>query len=171
MTVDARLTGYVFEALDIGATASMARTLTQADLAIFASVSGDVNPQHLDENFAATSVFGQRIAHGMWCGALISAVLGTHLPGPGCIYLSQSLRWWRPVVPGDTVTANVAVAAKDHIKRRVTLACTVVNQTGELVALGDAVVIPPTAPVNVARPTLPIVTVECVRYQGPAELV
>lgn len=101
-----------FDEIKIGDRASLTRTLTKSDIELFAVMSGDVNPAHLDEEYARSDIFHKIIAHGMWGGALISTVLGTMLPGPGTIYLSQTLRFRRPVAVGDTITVAVTVTAK-----------------------------------------------------------
>lgn len=134
--------GLFFEDLSLDQSAEMARTVTAADIEAFAQVSGDTNPLHLDEDYARHTPFGRRIAHGMLTGAYISAVLGTRLPGPGAVYLSQSLRFRRPVSIGDEVTAQVAVRGLDERRGHVTLAtsCTV---AGKVVADGEAVVVVP----------------------------
>jgi 3-hydroxybutyryl-CoA dehydratase len=134
--------GVRFEDLRLGDKASTGKTITEADILLFAAVSTDTNPVHLNAEVAAGSVFKQRVAHGMLSAGLISAVLGTKLPGPGTIYLSQSLRFRAPVKIGDTVTATVEVTALDAEKKRATLrtVCTVGGQT---VIEGEAVVLPP----------------------------
>src|SRR6204780_1184737 len=104
-----RIENRTFDELKIGDTASISRTLTEKDIELFAIMSGDVNPAHVDEEFAKSDMFHKIIAHGMWGGALISTVLGTELPGPGTIYLGQTLRFRHPVVPGDTVVVSVKV--------------------------------------------------------------
>lgn len=126
--------------LAIGQTATQRRTVASADLEAFAAVTGDDNPLHLDEAYAAKTQFGGRIAHGMLGAGYISAVLGTQLPGPGAIYVSQTLNFRRPVRIGDEVTAEVKVAAIDARRGRVTLEtrCTV---AGKAVVEGEAVVI------------------------------
>ena len=113
-----------------------------ADIELFADVSGDNNPLHLDDAYARTTTFGERIAHGMLSGAYISAVIGTKLPGPGAIYLSQSLRFRRPVRIGDTVTATVEITGLVPEKHRVNLR-TVCSVRGEPVLEGDALVTVP----------------------------
>lgn len=138
-----RIENRVFDEINIGDRAQTTRTLTQRDIELFALVSGDMNPMHLDEAFAQNTMFHQIIAPGMWSGALISAVIGTQLPGPGTIYLNQSLRFRRPIFLRDTVTVALAVTAKNGEKRRVTLDCTATNQHGEVVTLGVAEVIAP----------------------------
>lgn len=134
--------GLFFEDLSVGQSAEIVRTVGAADIEAFAAVSGDVNPVHLDEAYARTTAFGERIAHGMLSAAYISAVLGTRLPGPGAIYLNQALRFRRPVKIGDTVTARVTVEALDAEKARVTLA-TVCQVAGKTVVDGEAIVMVP----------------------------
>jgi 3-hydroxybutyryl-CoA dehydratase len=129
-----------FEQLEVGQTASLRRTVTETDVILFAGVTGDNNPAHLDQVWAEASQFGGRIAHGMLSGGFISAVLGTRLPGPGTIYLEQSLRFTRPVRIGDTITATVEVLELIPAKRRVRLATRCENQNGEVVVKGEAVV-------------------------------
>ncbi len=144
-----------FDELQVGDTASIARTLTYKDIELFAIMSGDVNPAHVDEEFAKSDMFHRIIAHGMWGGALISTVLGTQLPGPGAIYLEQSLRFRRPVSVGDTITVTVRVAEKFAEKSRVVLDCHATNQKGEVVISGTAEVIAPTEKISRERVTLP----------------
>ena len=150
-----RIENRTFDEMKVGDTASITRTLTYRDIELFAIVSGDVNPVHLDEDFAQSSRFHKIVAHGMWGGALISAVLGTQLPGPGAIYLGQSLRFRHPVGLGDTLTVTVRVAEKNAEKHRVTLECQATNQHGEVVISGTAEVIAPTEKISRARVTLP----------------
>ena len=114
------MAGLFFEDLSVGQSASMGKTITEADILMFAAVSGDTNPVHLNAEYAAGTMFKQRIAHGMLSAGLISAVLGTPLPGPGMIYLAQNLKFRAPVKIGDTVEATVTVTAIDPVKRRVT---------------------------------------------------
>ena len=109
------------EDIEIGMTRSLRKTVTDRDIALFAEVSTDHNPVHLDDNYARDTIFEGRIAHGMLTAGLISAVIGEQLPGHGSVYLGQSLRFMAPVRPGDTVEAHVTVTAIDHAKRRVTL--------------------------------------------------
>ncbi len=144
-----------FNEIKIGDRASLTRTLTKADIELFAVMSGDVNPAHLDEEYARSDIFHKIIAHGMWGGALISTVLGTMLPGPGTIYLSQTLRFRRPVAIGDTITVAVTATAKDPEKRRVTLDCQCTNQHGEVVISGSAEVLAPAEKVKRQRISLP----------------
>jgi enoyl-[acyl-carrier protein] reductase I len=146
-----------FEEIVIGDAASSNRVLTRREIELFAIVSGDVNPAHLDPDFAETDLFHSIVAHGMWGGALVSAVLGTQLPGPGTIYLGQELAFRRPVRVGDTVTATVTVREKHAGKNIVVLDCQCVNQFGEVVIQGRAEVIAPTEKVARPRTILPSV--------------
>ncbi len=133
--------GYAFEDLQVGQTASMGKTITDADILMFAAVSLDTNPVHMDADAAAASVFKERVAHGMLSAGLISAVMGTRLPGNGTVYLEQTLRFRRPVRIGDTVTATVEVVSLDQAKRQATLR-TVCKARGKVVIDGEAVVLP-----------------------------
>ena len=152
-----RIENVPFAELRIGQHARLTRHVTQDTIEDFARSTGDVNPAHLDEEYARGTRFGGVIAHGMWSGALISAVLGTLLPGPGTIYLEQSLRYRRPVRPGDTLTAMVTVAALDAERQRVELECEVVNQHGDAVVRGTASVLAPTEKMSRPRPVLEVV--------------
>jgi len=134
--------GVFFEDLAVGQSASMGKTITEADILMFAAVSMDTNPVHLNAEAAAASQFKERIAHGMLSAGLISAVLGTKLPGPGTIYLGQSLRFRRPVKIGDTVTATCEVTALDAAKKQATFK-TVCTVAGKVVIDGEALVLPP----------------------------
>ena len=134
--------GLYFEDLAVGQSAELTRTVEAADIDAFAAVSGDTNPVHLDEAYARTTAFQGRIAHGLLTGAYISAVLGTRLPGPGAIYMSQSLRFRRPVKIGDAVTARVTVTALDERRGHATLS-TICQVNGRAVVDGEAVVVVP----------------------------
>ncbi|MCC2978262.1 bifunctional enoyl-CoA hydratase/phosphate acetyltransferase [Sphingomonas sp. PL-96] len=155
MTQEAMIENRTFDEIRVGDTASTTRTLTERDIQLFALVSGDINPAHLDADYAATDLFRRVIAHGMWGGGLISAVLGTELPGPGAIYLSQLLRFTQPVGLGDTITASVTVSEKRAERGIVVLDCRCVNQTGEQVIIGQAEVKAPTEKVRRPRTILP----------------
>ena len=129
--------GYYLEDLEVGMTASYSRTVTDADVVLFAGISGDINPVHMSSEYAAATMFKGRIAHGMLTASFISTVLGTKLPGPGCIYVSQNLKFRAPVRIGDTVRSRVTVTAVDREKGRVALETTCcVGDT--LVISGDA---------------------------------
>ena len=136
------MNGLRLEDLSLGQSAEISHTVTDADIRAFAAVSGDNNPVHLDEAYAAATPFKTRIAHGMLSAGYISAVLGTRLPGPGAIYISQTMNFKRPVRIGDEVTTKVSVAAIDSEKARVTLS-TVCEVAGKVVVEGEAVVMVP----------------------------
>lgn len=144
-----------FDEIALGDSASLSRTVTQRDIELFAVVSGDVNPAHLDPAFASTDLFHRVVAHGMLGASLISTVLGTRLPGPGTIYLGQELRFLRPVGIGDSVTATLTVSEKHAAKGDITLDCRCVNQAGELVIAGTARVHAPDEKVRLPRIELP----------------
>ena len=138
----AAMNGLFLEDLTVGQQALFGKTVTEADIAAFAGVSGDTNPIHLHDGFARTTRFGQRIAHGMLSGSFISTVIGTKLPGPGAVYISQTMNFMAPVMIGDTITAVATVAAIDDKRRRVTLKTQCLN--GDKVVIdGEAVVLVP----------------------------
>ena len=129
--------GYFFEDLAKGMSASFEKRITDDDIVRFAEVTGDTNPLHLDDDFARESIFGGRIAHGMLTASLFSAILGTRMPGPGCIYMSQSIRFRAPVRPGELAVATVTVKRIDSEKQRVEFDCScAVGNT--VVAEGEA---------------------------------
>ncbi|MEM6384152.1 MAG: bifunctional enoyl-CoA hydratase/phosphate acetyltransferase [Pseudomonadota bacterium] len=151
--------GYIenrtIDEIEIGDSAELVRTLTAKDIDAFATVSGDINPAHVDPEFAEESIFHKVIAHGMWGGALISNVLGMQLPGPGTIYLDQTLKFLKPVGIGDTVTVRVTVAEKNSEKQRVVLDCTCVNDAGKTVITGQATVLAPAKKIRRPRVVMP----------------
>lgn len=130
-----------FADIKVGDTASMAKTVTEYDVYTYAGITGDFNPVHINAEFAKTTMFKERIAHGMLTAGFISALLGTTLPGANTIYLSQELAFKAPVKIGDTVTATVEVVEKIESKHRLVLKTTVVNQAGTLVLDGKATVL------------------------------
>ena len=129
-----------FADISVGDTASMSKTVTEADIVNFAGVTGDFNPVHVDAEYASGSLFKERIAHGMLAAGYISAVLGMQLPGPNAIYLGQTLDFKLPVKIGDTVTVTVTVAEKRDEKRILKLDTVVTNQRGQVVVSGGAVI-------------------------------
>ncbi len=131
------------EELAVGDKASLTKRFVEADVAGFAEVSGDRNPAHMDEAYAQTTIFKTRIVHGMLVGSLFSAILGTELPGLGSIYTNQSLKFTKPVYLNDEITATVTVRELILEKNRVVLDTTAVNQRGEVVIVGEAVIMPP----------------------------
>lgn len=136
------LHGLYFEDLKLGQTAVYARTITETDIVLFSGISGDTNPVHINEEFASATVFSGRIAHGMLTACFISTVLGTKLPGPGAIYVSQNLRFKAPVRAGDTVVVRATVADLNPEKKRVTLNTAVTVGT-KVVLEGEAVIMVP----------------------------
>lgn len=144
-----------FDEIHVGDSASLQRTLTPRDIQLFAVMSGDVNPAHVDPDYARNSLFHEVIAHGLWSGSLISTVLGTLYPGPGTVYIDQSLHFSRPVTIGDTITVSVTVKEKFERTRHVILDCQCVNQEGRTVIRGTAEVLAPTEKVRRPRAQLP----------------
>ena len=153
------LENYPINELVVGQRANYSKTLTEQDVILFAACSGDVNPVHLDKEYAATTPFGEPIGHGMWTGALVSAAIATCLPGPGSVYRSQSLSFKHPVKIGDTVTITLIVSEiKERIKL-VTLECEAHNQDGKLIAKGIAEVIAPADKQRLAAGVLPTIVI------------
>jgi phosphate acetyltransferase len=155
MKEEKQLENVTFEELTIGRTASLTRTLSKKDIQLFAVLSGDVNPAHLDETFADDTIFHGVVGHGMWTGALISALLGTALPGPGTIYLNQNLDFKKPVRPGETIRIAVTVKEKRSDKPVVVFDCLCTNAFGETVAGGTATVLAPVEKLHWKMPQLP----------------
>ncbi len=134
----------VIEDIAIGMTRSLTKVVTDRDIELFAEVSTDQNPVHMDDDYARDTIFGGRIAHGMLTAGLVSAVIGEQLPGHGTVYLGQSLKFYAPVRPGDLVTAEVEVTAIDYAKRRVTMDTRCLVE-GKQVLGGEATVLAPSA--------------------------
>ena len=154
------LENYPINELAVGQSASYSKTLTEQDVILFAACSGDVNPVHLDKAYAATTVFGEPIGHGMWTGALVSAAIATRLPGPGSVYRSQSLNFKHPVKIGDEVTVTLTIAEIKERVKLVTLECEAHNQDGKLIAKGIAEVIAPAEKLNIAAGVLPTISLD-----------
>ena len=127
----------------VGQSASFSKTITESDVYTFAGLTGDLNPAHINEEYAKKTRFGGRIAHGILSAGLISAVIGMQLPGPGTIYMGQTLKFLSPVHIGDTVTAQVTVTSLDEVRRRAVLETTCVNQEGTVLISGEAKVLLP----------------------------
>jgi 3-hydroxybutyryl-CoA dehydratase len=145
------LHGYYIEDLSEGMTAIYAKTVTDADVVLFAGISGDVNPVHLNHEFASETMFEGRIAHGMLTASFLSTVFGTRLPGPGCIYLSQTLNFKAPVRVGDTVVARVTAKSVDQKRRRVVFDCAC--RVGDTVVIdGEALVMVPRRKTSGSKP-------------------
>lgn len=147
-----------YEALEVGQTASYTRTVGERDIQLFAEVSGDRNPVHLDAEYAASTMFRERIAHGMFSGALISAAVACELPGPGTIYVGQQMSFTAPVKLGDTLTVRLEILEKLP-KFRVRIATRVFNQRDELVVDGEAEIIAPRKQQTVELTELPPITI------------
>jgi len=126
--------------IKVGQSASHGKTITEADIKLFADLTGDANPVHMDEEYAKQSIFNGRVAHGMLGAGLISTVFGMYLPGPGTVYLSQTLQFLAPVRIGDTITATCTVKEKIEERKRLIFDCKVTNQDGVDVIKGEAIV-------------------------------
>ena len=138
--------GKTIDALIIGDRAEFAKTISESDVYLYAGITGDLNPAHINEPYAANTFFKTRIAHGMLPAGFISAVIGTKLPGPGTIYVSQTLYFKAPVLFGDTITASVEVVEINTEKNRVRLLAACKNQNGVTILDGEALVSPPKLP-------------------------
>lgn len=149
------VSSFAYDDLELGQKAQQQKQVTEQDILLFAAVSGDCNPVHLDAEYAATTLFKERIAHGMFSGALISAAIACNLPGPGTIYLGQELSFSRPVKLGDTLTVELEVLEK-LAKNRVRIATRVFNQNQEQVVDGVALVLAPKKSAEVEMPAAPI---------------
>jgi len=135
--------GYTIKELEVGQSASISKTVAESDVYLYAGITGDLNPAHVNEEFAKGSMFKERIAHGMLSAGFISAVMGMHLPGPGAIYIGQTLKFTAPVKIGDTITATAEVIEKFEEKNRIKLKTTCTNQDGVVVIDGEATIMPP----------------------------
>ncbi|OGA56148.1 MAG: enoyl-CoA hydratase [Betaproteobacteria bacterium RIFCSPLOWO2_12_FULL_65_14] len=150
---------HTYDEIRVGESASLTRILRPEDIQLFAIMSGDVNPAHVDPEYAHSSMFHEVIAHGMWGGALISTVLGTEFPGPGTIYVTQTLKFSRPVKVGDTVTIKITCKQKFDHNKHILFDCLCTNQDGLKVISGEAEVLAPTEKIKRARMELPEVTI------------
>jgi len=153
------ITNKTYDELSVGDSAERKHLITDKELQLFAVVSGDRNPLHLDEEFAAQTPFKGRIAHGMLSGALISAALAMDIPGPGTVHLGQDLSFKRPVRLGDELTITLTVKEKKERKNIVVLECLITNQDGKAVVTGDATVMAPAESVTIDMPELPTVSI------------
>lgn len=146
--------GITIDAIAVGDSAQITRRVTDDDIAAFVDAVGDHNPVHADREYAATTVFKEPIAPGIWTAGLISAVIGTRLPGPGAIYLSQDLKFLKPVKAGDSISARVEVLEVNRERNRIRLRTVCTNQRAEDVLMGEAVVMPSRTPVQYMRPAV-----------------
>lgn len=144
--------GLTIERIEVGDSAQITRRVTDGDIAEFVDAVGDYNPVHSDREYAAATTFKEPIAPGIWTAGLISAVIGTRLPGPGAIYVSQELRFLKPVRSGDSISARVEVVEINREKNRIRLRTVCTNQHAEDVLTGEAVVMPSRTPIDYARP-------------------
>ncbi|MEC5385308.1 MaoC/PaaZ C-terminal domain-containing protein [Uliginosibacterium sp. H3] len=160
MQADTYIENRTFDEIRIGDSASLERLIRIEDVHLFAALSGDINPAHMDEEYAQSTPFGGVIAHGMFAGALVSNVLGMQLPGPGTIYISQELKFRRPVRIGDTLTVTLTCSERNEEKKRLRFDCVLKNQAGELVVKGEAEVMAPTVKVRRPRPHVPAITLD-----------
>jgi phosphate acetyltransferase len=158
-TVQASTTDYIenrtFDEIEVGDSARLVRTLRQEDIQMYAIMSGDINPSHVDPEYAHSSMLREVIAHGMWGGALISNVLGTQFPGPGTVYVDQTLHFDHPVRVGDTVTVTITCEKKFPRNHHMIFDCVCTNQDGQKVITGTAEVLAPTEKVKRPKANLP----------------
>lgn len=154
-----KLKPQTYQDLKIGTEGRFSKQLTERDIVLFGETSGDINPVHFDAEYAATTSFKTRIAHGMWSAGLISTVIGTVMPGPGTIYISQDLQFIRPVLIGDTLTAILTVKEKIDKRQYVVLGCKVINQNEKVVTRGSATIMPPKSSDELDSPEIPQVYV------------
>ena len=145
--------------LTIGQTVTVERVVSQREIILFAEVSGDINPIHLDSDYASSTAFGRPIAHGMLCGAFISATIAMHLPGPGSIYRSQTIKFTQPVFVNDRLSITLTVTEKKDKLKLITLACSVSNQSKKVVAKGEASVIASEKKHVITAANLPSITI------------
>lgn len=154
-----QLSNFTYSEITIGQTATYSKIVRELDIQLFAAVSGDVNPIHLDASFAGSTSFGERIAHGMLTASFISAALAMELPGPGCIFVEQSLKFRLPVKIGDEITIELEVVDKRDRRQMVTVDCKAYNQHRKLVLSGTSVVIAPSEKLVLQAPAVPEVRV------------
>ena len=148
-----------FDELEIGDKAQIVRQVTNNDVLLFACLSGDTNPLHLDDEYAKTTQFGERIAHGMFSAMLVTTAVATKLPGPGSIYRGQEMKFQRPVYIGDTITADLELVEKKKRGNLVKIDCTMTNQKGEVIFTGTSTAIAPTEKIKIQASPLPAVTI------------
>ncbi|MDX1693711.1 MAG: MaoC/PaaZ C-terminal domain-containing protein [Ketobacteraceae bacterium] len=148
-----------FDELKVGDTTTISRTVSEEDVQLFAYLSGDINPLHLDEDYARTTPFGTRIAHGMFSALLVTTAVATRLPGPGTVYRGQEMKFQRPVKIGDTITAVLTIAEKKKRGNLIKIDCEMKNQRGEVVFTGVSTAIAPTEKLRIKAAQLPPIKV------------
>lgn len=149
-----------FDELQEGQTAEYVKTISADDIKLFAIISGDTNPLHLDEEYAKTTRFGRCIAHGSICGIIVSAAVATKLPGPGTVYLGQEMKFKKPVFPGDTITAKLTLLEKKRKMNLISIDCVMTNQHGEVVFTGVSSAMAPAEKIRIQAVTLPKVVLQ-----------
>lgn len=149
------ITNKTYDEIKIGDSATLTRTLTKQDIQLFATVTGDMNPAHLDESYAKTDIFHQIVGHGMWTASMFSVLLGMQIPGPGTLYLGQMLKFLKPVHLGDTITASVKAIKKDDKHKHITFETLCANENGEHVLEGEALVLAPSEKISWEALALP----------------
>lgn len=149
-----------FDELQIGDSTSLTRTVTDEDIQLFAYLSGDINPLHLDEDYAKTTQFGERIAHGMFVSILVTTAVATKLPGPGSIYRGQEMKFQRPVKIGDTITAELTIIEKKKRGNLIKIDCEMKNQRGETVFTGVSTAVAPSEKLRIKAAELPQVEIK-----------
>ena len=154
------LENITFDELNIGDKTSIERTVTDQDIQLFAYLSEDYNPLHLDDDYAKTTQFGGRIAHGMFCAMLVTSAVATKLPGPGSVYRSQEMKFQGPVKINDTITANLEIIEKKRRVNLVKISCVMTNQRGETLFSGVSTVIAPTEKIRIPASKVPKVSIE-----------
>lgn len=155
-----KIENVTFDEMFVGQTCSYEKTVSEEDILLFAKLSGDLNPVHLDAEYAATTQFGERIAHGMYTAALISAAMAQQIPGPGGVYLGQTMKFKAPVRIGDTLIVNIEVTGKRAGRNIATLSTTVLNQDGKKVVIGEATALVPNEKVIVDAVQLPAIHID-----------
>lgn len=148
-----------YDELQVGDSATFTRTLTQQDIWLYACLSGDYNPVHLDEEYAKTTVFKGTVAHGMFCASLLSAAVANQLPGPGSIFLSQEFKLRNPARVGDVLSGEIKLIEKKRLKNIVLVECVIKNQEGKTLFSGISTLIAPSEKIRVPKPKLPTVVV------------
>ena len=159
MTQNQFIENKTYDEIQVGDTAQLVRTLRPSDIHLFAIMSGDVNPTHVDTEFARSGQFREIVGHSMWGSALISTVLGTEFPGPGTVYVSQSMNFHRPITVGDTLTITITCEAKHDRDHHIVFDCLAVNQDGMKIIDGKAEVQAPTEKIKRTRVQLPDITI------------
>ncbi len=148
-----------FDELKVGDSTTLVREVSEKDIELFAYISGDINPLHLNEEYAKTTQFGGRIAHGLFCALMLTTAVATKLPGPGSVYRGQEMKFHRPVRIGDTLTATLVIVEKKKRGHLIKIECAITNQNGETVFSGLSTAIAPTEKLRIEASKLPNVTI------------